>query len=74
MVREALGVPENMGYSQAGHADHCVLPESQKPIVDAFVRKFLPDNASTDTVIMETDGGFDFETESWISWTVPDLE
>ncbi|MFW5754938.1 MAG: hypothetical protein ACOCV9_09045 [Marinilabiliaceae bacterium] len=57
-----------MGFSQVGHADsHCVLPESQKPEVEAFVRKFLLGNDNVNTKIMHTDGDLHFNKEKWMN-------
>jgi hypothetical protein len=72
-IYEALGVPDNMGFSQTGHPDHCRLPASQEPAVKAFIRKFLLDEENVDTSVMETDGNLTFNEEKWINWTVPVL-
>lgn len=73
-IWEALDKPENMGFSQIGHADsHCALPESQKPEVQAFVRKFLLDINNVKTKIMRTDGDLNFDKEKWMQWDVPSL-
>ena len=73
LVWEALGVSGNMGVSQVGHSDHCVLPVSQEPVVGAFIRKFLLDETGVNTNILETDGHFDFEAANWVDWTVPEF-
>jgi hypothetical protein len=72
-IWQAQGVPDNMGFSQVGHSDHCGLPESQEPDVEAFVRKFLLEDESANTDIMKTDGNFTFEENKWINWSVPSL-
>jgi len=73
-IWEARGEPEKMGFSQVGHANsHCILPESQKPEAEAFVRKFLLGNDSVNTKIMRTDGDLHFNKEKWIKWNVPSL-
>ncbi|MGD9992401.1 MAG: BACON domain-containing protein [Salinivirgaceae bacterium] len=74
MVWEALGVPDNMGFTQVGHSDHCGLPAAQQPEVAVYVKKFLLDIESENTSIMKTDGNLFFDAEKWINWTVPDLE
>ena len=70
-IFEALGVPDNMGYSQVGGHQHCQFPSSQQTELDAFVGKFLL-GEETDTAVMKTDGGFTFD-EKWTDWTVPEL-
>jgi hypothetical protein len=72
-IWEALGVPDNMGFSQTGHSDHCGLPESQEPEVEAFVRKFLLEEENVNTSIMKTDGNLTFDEDKWINWSVPTL-
>lgn len=70
-VWQALGVPENMGFSQIGGHNHCALPNSQLPELRAYVSKFLIGNGSDDTRIMRTDGGFAVDEELWIDWKTP---
>lgn len=72
-IWRALGVPENMGFSQIGHGDHCRLPASQQPEVEAFVRKFLLEEENVNTSIMKTDGDFTFDKDKWINWDTPTL-
>lgn len=70
-VWQALGVPENMGFSQIGGHNHCALPDSQLPELRAYVGKFLIGNGGDDTRIMRTDGGFAVDEELWIDWKTP---
>lgn len=72
-VWDALGAPSNMGFSQVGNHDHCRFPAAQGPIVLAFAKKFLLDDASTDTNVLETDGNFTLDEERWANWDVPAL-
>lgn len=73
-IYEALGVPQNMGFSQSGHSDHCGFPESQLPELRAFAKRFLLDDETVDPYIMYTDGTFEYEVDKWIDWDVPNLE
>lgn len=59
MIWEALGVPERMGFSQVGHADHCGWSGAQQPEVNAYVQKFLLGGAQDDAspVDADLDGG-----------------
>jgi hypothetical protein len=73
-VYEALGVPDNEGYSQVGNHDHCDFPASQQPEVTAYVQKFLLDDASANTAVLETDGGFTVDDATWVDWATPTLQ
>jgi hypothetical protein len=74
MVWEALGVPDNIGFTQFGHSDHCGLPTAQQLEVAVYVKKFFLNIEIENTSIMKTDGNLVFDAEKWINWTVPDLE
>jgi hypothetical protein len=73
MVYEALGVPDNMGFSQIGGHDHCSYPNSQIPELQAFIKRFLLEDKSVSTKYNRTDGNFTFNKTKWIDWTVPAL-
>jgi hypothetical protein len=73
MVYQGLGVPDNLGFSQVGHSDHCGFPSSQQTELVNFVKKFLL-NTSADTKVMKTDGGFTFDSAKWVDWSVPTLQ
>ncbi|KAL7627063.1 hypothetical protein AAE478_003839 [Parahypoxylon ruwenzoriense] len=73
-VFEALGVPDNMGFSQASHgSSHCQMPSSQNTEVAAFFNKFLLGQDSSETDVMKTDGKFNFVPGQWIEWDAPTL-
>jgi hypothetical protein len=72
-IWEALGVPDNMGFSQVGHGNHCQLPTVQHPEVEAFIRKFLLKEENVNTSVMKTDGNLHFDEDKWINWSVPTL-
>jgi hypothetical protein len=71
-VWKALGVPDRFGFSKVGHGDHCVLPESQRPEVEAFVEKFLLGDTSVNTDIAISP--YDPDLSRWITWDTPQLE
>lgn len=73
-VWEALGIPDRMGYSQSGHADHCGFPAAQLPELTDYVQKFLIGGGTGNTTFLKTDGGFAFDEAKWINWTVPTLQ
>lgn len=71
LVYEALGVPDNMGYSQVGNHNHCAFPSSQQSELTAFVNKFLFDQ-TTNTAVLKTDGNLNLPAD-WIPWSTPKL-
>ncbi|MBN2509027.1 MAG: hypothetical protein JXB03_02080 [Spirochaetales bacterium] len=73
LIYQAFGAAEHMGFSQIGGHDHCGLPQSQEPEVGSFVRRFLLGDASANTHVMKTDGGFSFSAGDWTEWAVPEL-
>jgi hypothetical protein len=73
LIWEALGVPDNMGFSQLGNHNHCAFPAAQQPEVSAFVTRFLLDG-SANTTVFKTDGGFTFDRATWVDWSVPVLQ
>jgi hypothetical protein len=72
-IWKALGVSDNMGVSQVGGHNHCQLPASQQPEVNAFVQKFLLNDASANTQVQKTDGTFPVELSRWVNWATPEL-
>jgi len=71
-VWKAFGVPDRFGFSKVGHDDHCVLPESQRPEIIAFIEKFLLGDTSTNTNIEISP--YDPDLTPWIPWDTPELE
>src|SRR4030042_680842 len=74
MIYEGLDIPDRMGFSQVGHADHCTFPSSQQPEVTAYVQKFLVGGGTGNTNVMKTDGSLTFDQARWVDWTIPDLQ
>jgi len=75
-IWEALEVPERMAVSQLGGSQHCAFLPEQRPILEAYVRKFLLDEDETDvdTNTVTTDGDFTLDEERWIDWETPALD
>ncbi|KAG8943180.1 carbohydrate-binding module 1 [Tulasnella sp. 419] len=71
-IYRALGVPDNMGFSQVGNHNHCQFPSSQQSELTAFVQKFLL-GQSSNTNIFKTDGNLNYDANTWQPWTVPTL-
>lgn len=70
-IWKALGASDNMGVSQIGGHNHCQLPASQQPEVNAFVQKFLLNDSSVNTQVQKTDGTFPIEFSRWVNWQTP---
>lgn len=73
MIYEALGVPDNMGYSSIGGHMHCMFPASQQSELTAYIQKFLL-GQDVDTKIFRTDKNYTFDKDRWVDWTVPSLQ
>ncbi|OBT57318.1 hypothetical protein VE04_03184 [Pseudogymnoascus sp. 24MN13] len=70
MIYKALGVPDNMGFSETTPHNHCSFPSSQQADLTAFVQKFLFDQ-NTNTAVSKSDQTFD--QAKWVTWSVPTL-
>ncbi len=68
-VWKTFGIPDRFGFSIVAGHQHCQLPDSQRPEVEAFVDKFLLGKKTANTSI--TKHPFDeVEYEFWIDgWT-----
>ncbi|EHL01763.1 Cip2 [Glarea lozoyensis ATCC 20868] len=71
LVYKALGETDAFGYSDVGAHNHCLFPDSQKPQLEAFVKKWLFDKE------VDTDGVFvtsrNITLTDWYKWKVPRL-
>ena len=75
-VYEALGVPDNHAFVQAGGHQHCQFPSSQNDFLNAYFNKFLLGQANANTSIFTTNGLFNgtvWNATEWIDWDTPDL-
>ncbi|KAF2834665.1 carbohydrate esterase family 15 protein [Patellaria atrata CBS 101060] len=74
-IYKALGVPENMGYSQVGGHNHCQFPSAQNSELTAFINKFLLNQSASGTDLFRTDGSFsNYKESQWSgSWATPNL-
>lgn len=70
-VWNALGVPDRFGFSIIAGHDHCAIPQSQIPEIEAFVEKFLLGNDAVDTEI--TTSPYSTDLTPWMPWTTPTL-
>ncbi|WP_437902807.1 hypothetical protein WME95_30130 [Sorangium sp. So ce327] len=72
LVYEALGVKQNIGYIDSGH-NHCGTDYAggEQEAVNAFVKKFLLDDASANTDIWKPKNQLD--KAKWVEWTAPTI-
>jgi hypothetical protein len=73
MIYEALGVPDNMGYSSIGGHGHCQFPSSQQPELTAYIKKFLLGDSSN-TKVFRSDKNHSFDKAKWIDWQIQELQ
>jgi hypothetical protein len=72
-IYTALGVPENIAYSENGNHGHCQFPSHQHDVFSAYVQKFLLDGTG-DTEIMRSTSGDAAGVSEWIDWQTPTLK
>ncbi|KAJ2936216.1 hypothetical protein H1R20_g878, partial [Candolleomyces eurysporus] len=71
-VWRALGVADRMGLSLPSGHNHCTLPETSKPYVEAFIDRFLKDKEKVNTTVFYTSTEFpEYKDKDWIDWDVP---
>lgn len=71
-VYDALGIADRFGFSIVGGHNHCAIPSSQIPEIEAFVDKFLLgiDSVNTNNI---SDSPYNINLSSWITWDMPEL-
>ncbi|KYF77854.1 hypothetical protein BE17_30260 [Sorangium cellulosum] len=72
MIYEALGAKQNIGYVDSGHT-HCGTDYAggEQAAIEAFVKKFLLEDASASTDIWKPKNELD--KAKWVDWTAPTL-
>lgn len=70
-VYDALNISDRFGFVIDGGHSHCQVPNSQIPVIEAFVEKFLLRNNSVNTNVAETP--YNTNLSPWITWTTPTL-
>jgi hypothetical protein len=70
-VWKALGVPDRFGFSIVAGHQHCQLPNSQRPEVEAFVEKFLLGDTTANTNISTSP--YNTNLSPWMTWETPEL-
>jgi hypothetical protein len=68
-VWETFGISDRMGFSIEGGHMHCVVPESQRPEVAAFIDKFLLSKQDVNTNITRAEMFKDVDYKKWIPWS-----
>lgn len=72
-IYRALGVPENIAYSENGGHNHCQFPAHQQDVLSAYVQRFLLGEPGNTEVMNSTQGDTD-DVNHWVEWTTPTLE
>ncbi len=72
-IYRALGVPENVAYSENGGHSHCQFPAHQQEVLSAYVQRFLLGEPGNTDVMNSTRGDTD-DVNRWVEWTTPVLE
>ncbi|MGK9477011.1 alpha/beta hydrolase family protein [Melioribacter sp. OK-6-Me] len=71
-VWKALGVPDRFGFSIVSGHQHCTVPSSQIPEIEAFIDKFLLGDSTVNTNIQTTP--YNIDLSKWITWSTPQLK
>ncbi|GAA5520296.1 hypothetical protein LQ318_01105 [Aliifodinibius salicampi] len=72
-IWKAMGISDRMGISQVGGHNHCQLPDTQRPEVNAFVKKFLLDDSTVNTRVVRMDTDLNVDLTKWAPWETPTL-
>ncbi|MDR1003959.1 MAG: hypothetical protein LBL97_03000 [Prevotellaceae bacterium] len=67
-VWEQFGIASRMGFSIVGGHPHCMVPDSQRPEVEAFVDRFLLGKKEADTDITFAPNFEKVDWEKWVKW------
>ena len=70
-VYKALGIPDRFGFSIVAGYQHCIVPDSQIPEIEAFVDKFLLGDTTANTNIATSP--YNTDLSPWITWKSPKL-
>lgn len=70
-VYKALGIPDRFGFSIVAGHQHCIVPDSQIPEIEAFVDKFLLGDTTANTNIATSP--YNTDLSPWITWKSPKL-
>ncbi|MDH6304683.1 hypothetical protein M2459_001419 [Parabacteroides sp. PF5-5] len=68
MVWKVFGIEDRMGFSIQGGHQHCALPESQYPEVEAFIDKFLLGKQEVNTSVTKAEIFRDVDYLKWMPW------
>jgi len=68
-----LGAEKDFTYSKAANHMHCSFPDENTDEVQAFVKKYLLDDASQNTGKIEAKGVY-YNVSDWQDWTVPTMQ
>jgi hypothetical protein len=66
-VWETFGIADRFGFSIVADHDHCILPDLQRPEVEAFLDRFLLYLETVETTV-ETHPYSEVNYKHWIQW------
>ncbi|MCR5029382.1 MAG: hypothetical protein K6A31_09025 [Fibrobacter sp.] len=72
-IFKSLGSEKDFTYSKAANHMHCSFPNENTDEVQAFVKKYLLDDASQNTGKIEAKGVY-YTVSDWQDWTTPTLQ
>ena len=69
-VWQQYGIEDRCGYTFVSHGDHCGLPQSQYPELQAFIRRFLlgQDDVDTNVEIAPDNFKASYDVDRWTQW------
>ncbi|KAI8172540.1 4-O-methyl-glucuronoyl methylesterase [Colletotrichum sp. SAR 10_65] len=70
-IYQALGVPENMGFSLVGGHNHCQFPSSQNSELTQYINYFLLNSATKPSITERST--VNVNLQEYASWTAPTL-
>ncbi|KAF4878976.1 4-O-methyl-glucuronoyl methylesterase [Colletotrichum sp. SAR 10_70] len=70
-IYQALGVPENMGFSLVGGHNHCQFPSSQNSELTQYINYFLLNSATKPSITERST--VNVNLQDYASWTAPTL-
>lgn len=71
-IYRALGVGDNIAYSENGRHRHCAFPDHQRDLLEGFVNRFLLDKPGATGIFRSTLADED-DVTPWVEWTTPDF-
>ncbi|KAL0934709.1 uncharacterized protein CTRU02_209300 [Colletotrichum truncatum] len=71
LIYQALGVPENMGFSLVGGHNHCQFPSNQNSELTQYINYFLLNSGTKPSIIERSTANVN--VRDYATWTAPTL-